>query len=254
MIVTRFSQLIRDYHRLGAGDVFIGLVPSSCLKSALLTDLSDRGVVFVPAARAQVLNASKVCQAFVLSSWMLPHTLAITRRKELLDAVTAYSRLGIGCAVTKADRLHCGLGVRKWENLETLYSCLAFDEKAFPLVLQPFVSDFTDLRVVMVDGFHEAYSRCNQHNFRMNLAGGGRSTPHTLTPEQLELCRRVMGRAGMPYAHLDLMALPDGGTYLSEIRLNGGIHGARTDRDTLDRMKQARLRELAEQIQGGTGT
>ena len=64
MIVTRFSQLIRDYHRLGTGDVFIGQVPSSSLKSAMLTDLTERGVVLLPAATAQILNASKVAQAF----------------------------------------------------------------------------------------------------------------------------------------------------------------------------------------------
>ena len=151
MIVTRFSQLIRDYHRLGTGDVFIGQVPSSSLKSAMLTDLTERGVVLLPAATAQILNASKVAQAFVLNPWMPPHTMAITRRKELLTALTAYDQLGIGIAVTKADRLHCGHGVRKWGNLESLYNCLAFDNAAFPFVLQPYVSDFTDVRVVMVD-------------------------------------------------------------------------------------------------------
>jgi hypothetical protein len=52
----------------------------------------------------------------------------------------------------------------------------------------------------------------------------------------------------MPYAHLDLMLLADGGIHLSEIRLNGGIHGARINRDELERLKQARLMALAEQM------
>ena len=158
MIVTRFSQLIRDYHRLDAGDVFIGQIPSSPLKSALLIDLTRRGVILLPAATAQVLSASKVAQSFILSNWMPPHTLAVTRRKELLDALTTYDRSGITSAVTKADRLHCGHGVRKWDNLETLYNCLAMDQKVFPFVLQPFVSGFTDVRVVVVGDFYEAYS------------------------------------------------------------------------------------------------
>jgi glutathione synthase/RimK-type ligase-like ATP-grasp enzyme len=249
MIVTRFSQLIRDYHRLGIGDVFIGQVPASYLKSVLLTDLTDRGVKLVPSATARLLNASKVAQAFLLNPWMVPHTLAITRRKELLDAVTTYSQKEISVAITKADYLHCGHGVRKWDNLETLYSCLAFDQKAFPLVLQPFVTEFTDIRVVIVGDFYEAYSRRNLHNFRMNLAAGGHSEPHVLTQAQAEFCQAVLARAAMPYAHLDLMLLDDGRIHLSEIRLNGGIHGARIGRGELDRLKQARLMELAIQTE-----
>ena len=73
----------------------------------------------------------------------------------------------------------------------------------------------------------------------MNLAGGGRSEPFVLTSEQLGFCRSVMARAHMPYAHLDLMAFEDGRLYLSEIRLSGGIHGADTNRDRLEGMKQA---------------
>ena len=247
MIVTRFSQLIRDYQRLGADDVFIGQVPSSCLKSALLTDLTDRGVRLVPSATAWMLNASKVAQAFLLNPWMVPYTLAITRRKELLDAVTTYSKKKIPAAITKSDCLHCGHGVRKWDNLETLYNCLAFDEKAFPFVLQPYVTDFMDVRVVIVGDYCEAYSRRNPHNFRMNLATGGQSEPHVLTHEQAEFCRAVLARAGMPFAHMDLMLLENSRIHLSEIRLNGGIRGARIQHTELEQMKQARLLELAGQ-------
>ena len=178
---------------------------------------------------------------------MVPHTLAITRRKELLDAVTAYHQWDIHAAVTKADGLHCGHGVRKWDNLEMLYNCLAFDERAFPFVLQPYVSDFTDVRVVLVGEFCEAYSRRNRHNFRMNLAAGGHSEPHVLSQAQADVCHAVLARAGMPYAHMDLMIPDSGGIHLSEIRMNGGIHGARIGRNELEQMKQARLLEIAGQ-------
>jgi ribosomal protein S6--L-glutamate ligase len=244
MIITRFSQLIREYHHLAAGDVFVGQVPSSFLKSALLADLCDRGVRLVPSATAQVLNASKVAQAFLLNPWMVPHTFAITRRRELLDAITAYNELGVSSAVTKADCLHCGQGIRKWDHLEILYSCLAFDEKAFPLVIQPHVDDFTDIRVVVVGDYIEAYSRNNPHNFRQNLAVGGHSATHLLSAAEEKFCRAILLRAGMPYAHLDLMRLPDGEVFCLEIRLNGGIQGARIDRRALEKLKQARLLEL----------
>jgi ribosomal protein S6--L-glutamate ligase len=245
MIITRFSQLIQEYHRLVAGDVFVGLIPSFCMRSALLADLSDRGIRLVPSATAQLLNASKVAQAFLLNPWMVPHTFAVKRRRELLDAIIAYDEMGISAAVTKADTLHCGLGVRRWDNLETLYSCLAFEDKALPLVLQPFISDFTDIRVVIVGDYIEAYRRSNPRNFRKNLAVGGRSTPHVITPAEEKFCRAVMQRAGMPYAHLDLMRMADGAMYCLEIRLNGGIQGARIERRALEQLKQARLLELA---------
>lgn len=247
MIITRFSQLIQEYHRLAAGDVFVGQVPSIYLRSALLADLTDRGIRLLPSATAQLLNASKVAQAFLLNPWMVPHTLAITRRRELLDAITAYNRMGISTAVTKADGLHCGHGVRKWDDLETLYSCLAFDGKAFPFVLQPHVDDFTDIRVVIVGEYIEAYRRNNPHNFRKNLAVGGSSAFHVLAPAEEKFCRTVIQRAGMPYAHLDLMLLADGAIYCLEIRLNGGIQGARIERHALEQLKKARLLELAGQ-------
>lgn len=245
MIITRFSQLIQEYHHLAAGDVFIGQIPSGYLKSAILADLSGRGIRLVPSATAQLLNASKVAQAFLLNPWMVPHTLAISRRSELLDGITAYARMGISVAVTKADGLHCGHGIRKWDDLETLYSCLAFDDKAFPFVLQPHVASFTDVRVVIVGDYAEAYCRCNPHNFRKNLAVGGHSTYRELAPAEEEFCRIVMDRAGMPYAHLDIMLMEDGALYCSEIRMNGGIQGARIERHVLERLKHDRLLELA---------
>lgn len=248
MIITRFNQLIKHYHGLGPGDVYVGKVPSSPIKSTLLADLTDRGVGLLPTATAQILNGSKVAQAFVLNSWMVPHTLTITRRNALLDALTHYHQAGITTAVTKSDHLHCGHGICKWDNLETLYSCLTHHQKIYPFVLQPFVAVATDVRVIMVGEFCEAYSRRNPHNFRMNLAGGGHSRPYKLTSEQCDICHQVLERSRMPYGHIDLMIDSDGAIYFSEIRLNGGIHGAQIDRHALKQMKQAHLKAMAHQI------
>jgi ribosomal protein S6--L-glutamate ligase len=71
-----------------------------------------------------------------------------------------------------------------------------------------------------------------------------------LTAEQLVLCRTIVSRARMPYAYMDLMISADGATYLSEIRLNGGMHGAGSSRHELDRLKRERLNALAAQAQG----
>ena len=247
MIITRFSQLIQNYHALGDGDVFVGKVPASHLKSTLLADLTDRGVRLLPSATAQQLNASKVAQAFVLANWMVPHTLAITRRKELLDAVTHYNALGIDTAVTKMDRLHCGHGICKWDNLETLYGCLAFHQTVYPFVLQPFITVSADVRVILVGDYYEAYARTNANNFRKNLATGGQHRRHNLSTEQIDVCHTVLERSRMPYAHIDLLVASDSAIYLSELRLNGGIQGAKITWNQLKQKKQDHLMALAHQ-------
>jgi ribosomal protein S6--L-glutamate ligase len=245
MIYTRYSKFIQAYHSLEDGDVYLGNVPSSHLKAAILADLTARGVRLIPSAVAQMINASKVAQAFILNPWMVPLTTAVVRRKQLLDAITAFDRENIETVITKADRLHCGHGIRKWDSLETMYACLGLDDAALPFVLQPFVEQFVDLRVIVVDDFCEAYVRTNPHNFRRNLSTGGQSQPHPLTAQQTDLCRKLMRRVQMPYAHIDLMLAPDGSTYLSEIRLSGGIQGARISRAALERKKQRLLMTLA---------
>ncbi len=244
MIYKRFSELLHAYHRLETGDVFIGRIPGSHLKPVIMADLTARGVVLVPSAIAQLLHASKVAQAQVLQPWMLPHTMAITRRKQLIDALDHYRQQGIEAAVTKEDRLHCGHGVRKWRDLEMLYSCLGLNQGSFPFVLQPYLEQFVDLRVIWVGDFCEAYTRDHPTNFRKNLAGGGQSTVHKLSDRQHQFCEALMERSRMPYAHIDLMLTHNDEIYVSEIRMNGGIHGAQISRHELDRMKQERLKAL----------
>jgi ribosomal protein S6--L-glutamate ligase len=248
MIVTLYSHLAQIYHELGPGDAFVGLIPASPLRAALLTDLAARGVRLLPSATAQMLSASKAMQAFILGPWMMPHTQVITRRKGLLDALTEYSRLGIRAAVTKAEHQHCGHGVRRWNDLETLYNCLSLDDGHYPFVLQPFMEVAADVRVVMAGDYCEAYVRHNPYGFRMNLAAGGSSQPYVLQATQHALCRRVMARGQMPYAHIDLIITPAGDLCLSEISLNGGVHGARISRAELDRLKHAQLLAMAGEV------
>jgi glutathione synthase/RimK-type ligase-like ATP-grasp enzyme len=254
MMYNRFSDLIRHYHRLDAGDVFVGQVPSSHLKPVLLADLTARGVQLIPTPLAQLLNQSKTAQAMVLNPWMLPHTLAISRRKELVDALGLYQKQGIAVAVTKSEGLHCGHGVRRWPDLETLYSCVGLDKGAYPFVLQPFMGEFIDVRVILVGAFCEAYARRNPSNFRQNLSGGGDSRPYSLDTEQLEFCRTILERSHMPFAHIDVMIFTDNAIYLSEIRLNGGVKGALVTREALDRLKQEQLDLLAQRATGRVRT
>ncbi len=245
MIVKNNRELRALYDQLSGGDVFIGNLSLKYLKHTMLIDMNERGIRCLPSALAQVLNSSKVAQAFVLRNWMLPHTRVIARRTDLIEALNAYNQEDIGPVVTKQDSMHCGHGIRRWETMETLYSFVALDQSAYPFVLQPFQEQFVDVRIIIVEGYVEAYTRHNPYNFRVNITLGGTSSAYELSAQQAEFCRAVMQRGKFPYAHLDLMVLENDTCFLSEIALNGGIKGARISRQELDQKKMAVLEKLA---------
>ena len=92
MIVKKTRELKALYHELSGGDVFIGNLSLKYLKQTMLIDMLERDIRCLPSAIAQVLNSSKVAQAFVLKDWMLPFTQVIPRRSDLIDALNTYNR------------------------------------------------------------------------------------------------------------------------------------------------------------------
>ena len=249
MIIKSNRELKSQYDQLKRGDIFLGSLSSKYLKESMLIDLLERGVVCLPSALSQILNGSKITQTFLLSRWMIPHSVVIHRRKDLMDAITTYSEQHIGPVITKQDHMHCGHGVRRWQDMEILYNYLAFSESSYPFVLQPFVENFTDVRVIIVGDFIESYIRQNPHNFRSNIAAGGNSSAFTLSADGQHTCHEVMKRGQFPYAHIDLLVLDSGEYYLSEITLNGGTRGANITRQELDQRKQQVLESLIQQVQ-----
>jgi ribosomal protein S6--L-glutamate ligase len=245
MIVRSSRELKERYHDLCSGDIFLGILAYKHIKQSILIDLMERGVSCFPSPLSQVLNHSKVTQAAVLKNWMLPHTFVIARRTDLIEAINTYNRLGIAPVVTKEDHLHCGHGVRKWDTIETLYSFVALSETSYPFVIQPFLDNFTDVRVIIAGDYREAYVRHNPDNFRMNISMGGKNYPHEVKANLLTFCRKAMDRGKFPYAHLDIHIMDDGTYYLSEITLNGGIKGATIRRKELEQKKQDVLERLA---------
>jgi ribosomal protein S6--L-glutamate ligase len=176
---------------------------------------------------------------------MIPYTLIITRRVDLMYAINTYNQHGIGPVVTKEDHLQCGFGVHRWDNIEATYNQITFSPTSYPFVVQPLLENYTDVRVIIAGDYREAYTRENQNNFRTNLSIGGASRPYDLTEDQLTRCHRVMERGKFPYAHIDLLVTADGPIYLSEIALNGGLKGARIEREDLDAMKSDILEKMA---------
>lgn len=246
MIIRSSKELKALYHDLCPGDIFIGTLSYKHVKQSVLIDLLERGVSCFPSPLSQALNSSKAAQALVLKEWMLPNTVVITRRVDLIDTINQYNKLGISAVVTKEDHLHCGHGVRKWDTIETLYSFMALSESSYPFVVQPFLENFTDARVIIVGDYVEAYIRHNPNNFRMNISTGGKNYPYTLHKDKEAFCRDAMKRGKFPFAHLDLQITDDGRCYLSEIALSGGIKGASIRREELEQKKKSILERLAD--------
>lgn len=245
LIIRTNRELKERYDELNAGDCFIGMLSFKNVKHRAFIDLLERGVRFFPSALSQTLGHSKVAQALALRQRMIPHTLIIARRVDLMHAINTYNQHGIGTVVTKEDHLQCGFGVHRWDSIEVLYNHVSLNTRSYPFVLQPFLETYTDLRVIVAGDYYEAYTRENQNNFRMNLTAGGTSRPYTLTNAHLGLCHSVMERGKFPYAHIDLLVTEDGHGYLSEIALNGGMKGARITREDLNALKKDILEKMA---------
>lgn len=160
---------------------------------------------------------------------MLPQTIAIHDLHDMQEAISRYQQEEIGKVVTKHDRRNAGLGIHLWNSTEEVFSQASFGNMPFPFVLQPFIPESRDIRVIVLGDYVEAYWRHNPHNFRNNLHFGGESHPCELSDQQWQLCQQVMQRGKYPYAHLDLMVTPDGTSRLAEINLRGGIRGAKID-------------------------
>lgn len=246
MSIFQSKELSTCYHDVGPGDVVIGEVTAAHLNTARLIDLLQRGVTCIPSPLSQLLSRSKVAQVEILGQFMLPLTMAVKRRKQLMDAINIYNQAGVGAVVTKEEHMHCGHGVRRWNHIETVYSYRGLDNQGYPFVIQPLAENFIDVRVIMVGDYMEGYTRYNPDSFRGNLSAGGRCAPHMLTADQERFCREIVDRAQFPYAHLDLQIMADGRLHILEIALNGGIQGSRLDRADLEKRKARRLLQLAE--------
>lgn len=233
------DTLRREYHELAAGDLVNGRVRLAPGEEYLLLDLAARGVKLFPAAPAQALARSKAMQAAVLSPFMPPHTLPIHDLHALHRAAAVYHQAGIGRVVSKLDRANAGMGVLFWNSVEEVINAATLGSLPLPFVLQPFLAEVRDIRVIILGDYQEAYRRHNPAGPRHNLHCGGHSQPWDLSADQEDFCRRVMARGLFHYAHLDLLLLPDNTFYLGEINLRGGLRGARIDADEYRRRLEA---------------
>jgi ribosomal protein S6--L-glutamate ligase len=244
-VVRSLTDLRRRSAELAAGDLVLGPVAVKPGEEIVLIDLKERGVAFFPTLLAQLVARTKSAQAQVLGDYMLPGTFVAHSLADLA------ARLGddqmSGPVVSKRDRAHLGLGVSLWPSLEALHSLAVLQPLPFPLVIQPFLADARDLRVVVVGEYTEAYERLNPQGFRKNLFQGGTFQPVEVSPELLTFCRRAMARGKFPYAVLDVLISPAGEPFLSEINFHAGLKGSQLGQAEYRRRVNALLEDFQRQ-------
>ena len=225
-IITSNRSFRERYQELKKGDLILVRLSLKYGEEWVFLDLSERGVEAYPSLLSQWLSRSKAFQTAVLGAFIPPGTLLIRDRHDLIRALNSYGQLGVGEVVTKRDRANCGLGIHLWHSVEDVFNHAGCPPLEYPFVLQPRFLGVRDIRVVILGDYVEAYERKNPYNFRNNIFFGGQGRRYDLSEAELEFCQRIMLRGQFPYAHLDLIYTEEGGPFLSEINLRGGLKGA----------------------------
>ena len=225
-IIRDKATLLSQFDTLCSGDIVQGVLPLKYGEEHLLFDLMARGIQFAPSATSQLASKSKAFQAAILKAWMIPATTVIYNYHQLLETTNTYNRKKIEKVVLKQDRKNAGMGILLYRSIEDIYTQAANGVLSYPFVIQPFVEQSSDMRVIILGDYIEAYSRFNPDNFRNNLHCGGSAQPCSISEEVRDFCKGVMARGDFPYAHLDLMLTPTKEIYLAEINLRGGMRGA----------------------------
>jgi ribosomal protein S6--L-glutamate ligase len=225
-IIRDNKELFQNYRDLTAGDIICGRIRLKPGEDHLLLDLSVRGIAAIPSLISQMCSRSKVFQTRLFGHRMIPDTMVIYTFHDLLNTTGLYGRRGYEEVIVKQEGKNGGLGIFRFKSIEDVYTQSALGVIPYPYVIQPFIPDCQDLRVIILDSYMEVYERRNPDNFRNNLHCGGTPVPSTIDDDQLALCREIMRRGEFPYAHLDLMVADDGSTYFTEVNLRGGLRGA----------------------------
>jgi glutathione synthase/RimK-type ligase-like ATP-grasp enzyme len=225
-IIRDKATLLSQFQTLSCGDIVCTILPLKYGEEHLLFDLVTRGTNFVPPATAQIASKPKAFQAAIFNPWMVPATTVIYNYHQLLETTNIYNRKGVNKVVLKQDRKNAGMGILLYRSIEDIYTQAANDMLSYPFVIQPYIEQSRDIRVVILGDYIEAYSRFNPDNFRNNLHCGGSAKPFSISEEIRSFCEEVMARGKFPYGHLDLMLTPENEIYLAEINLRGGLRGA----------------------------
>lgn len=247
IIIRTNREFVENYNKLRSGDIIVGTLGIKRSEEFKFLDLAERRILMFPSALSQMATRSKAMQVFLFKEYMAEHTFVVRDRRDLIENMKIYGINKIGRVVTKQERQNCGIGVNLWDSLEEVYTQASLSLMTYPFVIQPFIPNLKDMRVVVLGEYLEAYQRLNVHNFRQNMYFGGEpfhlfvqsdssvkltSDSQLAQPERIiDLCKKVMERGKFPWAHVDVVTPGDGRVYLSEISLHGNLHGSKITRE-----------------------
>lgn len=224
-IIRDNFTLFKRYPDLGKGDIICCRIRLRPGEEHLLLDLSRKKVRAIPSLNAQLCSRSKTYQTRLFSAHMYPHTRVIYNRYDLMETISLFEQQALGKVVLKQEGKNGGIGIFLFNHIEELYAASLRSPLPYPFVVQPFIDNYRDIRVIILDDYVEAYERESAGSFRQNLHCGGVSRQYSLSVGQLDFCKEIMSSGEFPYAHIDL-ALTDTACYLAEINLRGGLKGA----------------------------
>lgn len=248
LVINGQKELLHHYHTLEKGDIIKGRLSLRQSEEHLLLDLMDRGIQLIPSATAQLASKSKAFQARIFKKWMLPDTQVMYDSHQVLESINHYNSKQVGKVIVKVEGKNAGIGILQYNSIEDVYTHAANRILSFPFVLQPYLSGCTDIRVIIIDDYVEAYSRTNPYSFRNNLHCGGNATPVTLKKDELQFCYEIMKRGQFHYGHLDLLLTQEQKLYLAEINLRGGIRGAQIKTEEYKRLVMEAETRLLEKL------
>lgn len=166
-------------------------------------------------SRSDALERDKVaiaCHAAKTGIPVLP-TLAIPFGRYAHGAMACVDRLGPGPWVLKPRELSSGQGVLKADTRQQLRAAIDIAaQTGNAYVIQPFVRNEGDLRVLMSGGriFGATLRRPAENDYLANLSKGGRPESVPVPDDVAALCHRVSASLGARYLCIDWLLTADG--------------------------------------------
>lgn len=209
----------KDYLTINHDDVVFSLRYNSLWYKKLQT---EKNVQLLPHPEQIALWASKIRQAQLFNEYVVPHTKWAINIIDLLILKQYYDNHYSGELVTKPER-NSGFGrdVRKWKNIDEIISFFnQYPTKFEPMIIQSFIDNYKDYRVIMLGEYIYTKQRKNSKKWRQNVHLGADITATTLTKKEYEFCKKILQISNLPFIYIDLMITPDH-IYLGEISLTG---------------------------------
>ncbi len=158
--------------------------------------------------------------------YAVPETNVVQTRRE---AMNAWASLGGDCIIKPIFGGE-GRGVMRIADRELAWTAFSTLERLDAVMyVQRFVPPGgCDTRLLVIGDEVLGVRRSNEHDFRANVAGGGRCDPITLSSEQVEMAHRITDSLGLRFAAVDIVHDHDDNAKVIEVNGIPGWKGAQS--------------------------